>query len=321
MSDSSLFHVPPEFAKETLSAALRRWFPGKSWNDVRKMIETRLVTVNGNLCMDPARRLTTGEVVKVNERPMLPPPKAADVTVEHCDDDVVVVHKPSGMTTVRHPEERDWPSRRKQVQPTLDELMPRLVQRHLRLPPNAKLERIRAVHRLDRDTSGLLIFARNEHAERELGRQFREHTVHRRYLAVVPGRIEAQRIESRLVLNRGDGKRGSTTLPTGGQHAVTHVRPAEFLTGYTLVECRLETGRTHQIRIHLSELGHPVAGDKVYRKPSDAPPIPDHSLAPRLALHAAELGIEHPVTGEHIRWHAPLPPDLADFVERLRKRT
>jgi 23S rRNA pseudouridine1911/1915/1917 synthase len=320
MAGDNVYHVPAEFAKETLSAVLRRWLPDKTWNDVKRLIETRLVTVNGNLCMDPARRLTTGEVVKVHERPMPRPPKAADVAVEHCDEEVVVVNKPSGMTTVRHPEERNWPSRRKQVQPTLDELMPRLVQRHLRLPPNAKLERIRAVHRLDRDTSGLLVFGRTEHAERELGKQFRLHTVHRRYLAVVPGRIEAQRIESRLVLNRGDGKRGSTQAPTGGQVAVTHVKPVEFLVGYTLVECRLETGRTHQIRIHLSELGHPVAGDKVYRKPIDAPPIPDHSGAPRLALHAAELGFKHPTSGEHLRFFAPLPLDLATFVERLRKR-
>src|SRR4051794_19229387 len=133
MADGSIYHVPAEFAKETLSASLRRWLPGKTWNDVKKLIETRLVTVNGNLCMDPARRLTTGEVVKIHERAMQPPPKAADVTVEHCDDEVVVVNKPSGMTTMRHPEERNWPSRRKQVQPTLDELMLRLVQRHLRL--------------------------------------------------------------------------------------------------------------------------------------------------------------------------------------------
>jgi len=319
MADANLFHVPPEFAKQTLSASIRRWLPDLSWNDVRKLIETRCVAVNGNLCMDPARRLTTGEVVKVHGRPLAAPPKAADVSVEHCDDDVVVVNKPSGMTTIRHPEERNWPSRRKQVQPTLDELMPRLVQRHLRLRPNAELPRIRAVHRLDRDTSGLLVFARTEHAERELGKQFRLHTVHRRYLAVVPGRIEGQRIESRLVLNRGDGKRGSTSLPTGGQEAVTHVRPVEYLNGYTLVECKLETGRTHQIRIHLSELGHPVAGDKVYRKPLEGPPITDYSLAPRLALHAAELGFEHPTIGEHRRWFAPLPPDLAELVERLRR--
>jgi len=316
-----VFHVPSDFAKETLAAALRRWLPGQSWNDVRKLIETRLITVNGNLCMDPARRLTTGEVVKVHERALNAPPKAADVAVEHCDDEVVVVNKPSGMTTVRHPEERNWPSRRKQVQPTLDELMPRLVQRHLRLSPNATLARIRAVHRLDRDTSGLLVFARTEQAESALGKQFRDHTVHRRYLAIVPGRIDAQKIESRLVLNRGDGKRGSTSLPTGGQSAVTHVRPVEYLNGFTLVECRLETGRTHQIRIHLSELGHPVAGDKVYRKPLDAPPIPDQSDAPRLALHAAELGFEHPTTSEHLRFFDPLPPDLAALLDRLRKRT
>jgi 23S rRNA pseudouridine1911/1915/1917 synthase len=94
----------------------------------------------------------------------------------------------------------------------------------------------------------------------------------------------------------------------------------ERLPGYTVVECRLETGRTHQIRIHLSELGHPLCGDKVYRGPFPGKPIPDESGAPRVALHAAELGFEHPITGESLRFAMPLPPDLSALVERLRKK-
>jgi 23S rRNA pseudouridine1911/1915/1917 synthase len=120
------------------------------------------------------------------------------------------------------------------------------------------------------------------------------------------------------VRDRGDGRRGSTKNPKLGQHAVTHVRPLEPLGKYSLVECRLETGRTHQIRIHLSELGHFVCGDKVYSQPLYRKPLEDKSRAPRLALHAAELGFVHPATGESLRFKMPLPRDLQEFIDRLR---
>ncbi len=99
---------------------------------------------------------------------------------------------------------------------------------------------------------------------------------------------------------------------------MTHVRPIERLGDYTLIECRLETGRTHQIRIHLGEAGHPLCGEKVYAQPLFRPAPPDQSGAPRLALAAVELGFVHPVTGEPMHFETPLPPDLAEFVERLR---
>ena len=178
---------------------------------------------------------------------------------------------------------------------------------------------MRAVHRLDRDTSGLLVFARTVPAERNLVQQFRAHTVHRRYLAIVLGDVASQTISARIVRDRGDGRRGTTRNPKLGQHAVTHVRPVESLGPYSVVECRLETGRTHQIRIHLSELGHFVCGDKVYSQPLHQPPQADTSGAPRLALHAAELGFSHPITGEELRFKMPLPRDLQQFRDRLRK--
>ena len=174
---------------------------------------------------------------------------------------------------------------------------------------------IRAVHRLDRDTSGLMVFARTTDAERHLVQQFRKHTIHRAYRAVVQGDIaEPFTVESRLVRDRGDGRRGSTRHPRLGQLSITHVRALERLPGATLVECRLETGRTHQIRIQLAETGHPLLGEPVY-VPRDFPPLPP---APRLMLHAAELGFVHPTTGRALHFEDPLPDDLRGVLQRLR---
>jgi len=178
---------------------------------------------------------------------------------------------------------------------------------------------VRAVHRLDRDTSGLMVFARTVPAERGLVQQFRRHTIRRSYLTVVHGHPAAQTIRSHLVRDRGDGRRGSTTLPNTGQLSVTHLRPLERLGPYELLECRLETGRTHQIRIHLSEAGHFVCGDKVYCQPLFEKPKPDRSGAPRLALHAREIGFLHPISGEPLHFEMELPDDLRDFISRLRK--
>jgi 23S rRNA pseudouridine1911/1915/1917 synthase len=175
------------------------------------------------------------------------------------------------------------------------------------------------VQRLDKETSGLLVFARTVLAERGLGGQFRKHTVLRRYLAVVPGTMEARTIATRLVRDRGDGRRGSTTLPVLGKEAVTHVEVVERLPGYTLLACRLETGRTHQIRIHLAERGHPLCGEKVYNRRRDGTVHADPSGAPRLALHAAELGFTHPTTNQWLQWSMAAPPDLQAFLERLRE--
>ena len=164
-----------------------------------------------------------------------------------------------------------------------------------------------------------MVFARTAEAERRLVQQFREHSIHRKYLAVVHGHPRAQRLDSQLVRDRGDGRRGSTDKPHLGQRAVTHVRPIERIGDYSIIECRLETGRTHQIRIHLAEAGHFVCGDKVYRQPLFKKPLPDSSGAPRVALHAAELGFDHPISGERIQFRMPIPTDLREFIEKLKR--
>ncbi len=240
--------------------------------------------------------------------------------MRYWDEHVVVVDKPAGVTTTRHHEEQRWPTRRKQIQPTLDEMLPPILVK-IERGRRGKAQRlpVRAVHRLDRDTSGLLVFARTAGAAKSLTKQFREHTTKRRYLAIVHGKVKAQTITSRLVRDRGDGRRGSTIEENVGKESTTHVRPLETLDDYTLVECILETGRTHQIRIHLAEAGHVVCGEKVYHIPLHGRPVKDKSGALRVALHAAMLGFDHPVTGEYVELETPLPDDLRKLLKRLRR--
>ena len=249
------------------------------------------------------------------------PRQSETIEIRYVDEHIVVAEKPAGMCTVRHPSERDWSAHRKELSPALEDVLPRLLACAAGKRSKGKLPRLRVVHRLDKETSGLVVFARTVAAEIALGKQFRQHTVVRRYLAVIAGDLREQTISTRLVRDRGDGRRGSTFLPSGGKEATTHVAVVEQLPGYTLVSCRLETGRTHQIRIHLAEGGRPICGEKVYNRMPGGEAIPDGSGTPRLALHAAELGLVHPITGEQLHWTMPLPPDLDSFLERLRCRS
>jgi 23S rRNA pseudouridine1911/1915/1917 synthase len=317
MDSLSPFPVPSNEAGATLAAVMRARLPGQSWSQIRALVAARRVKVLGELCLDPARRLKEGETVELLSRPAAKPRHPEHVVIRHLDEHLVVVEKPSGLCTVRHPLERVWSERRKALSPTLEDIVPAVIAR--REAKRGPQPRLRVVQRLDKETSGLVVFARTVAAERGLGRQFHAHTVVRRYLAVVPGRVTSHRIATFLVRDRGDGRRGSTKTEGSGKEAITHVEAVEALPGYTLVHCRLETGRTHQIRIHLAELGHPVCGDRVYIHRRDGTVFPDNSGAPRLALHAAELGFRHPLTKEEMHWEMELPPDLQEFVEMLRK--
>jgi 23S rRNA pseudouridine1911/1915/1917 synthase len=285
-----------------------------------RLLQGRLVFLDGKPCLDPSRRLRPGQRLEVraparrSAKPDLtePPPASTPFHIVYVDADVVVVDKPPGLTTMRHASEAAEFGRRAQrfLPPTLADLLPAAL-------PGKRLA-VRAVHRIDNETSGLVVFAHNAAAESSLGKQFRAHTVERIYLALVRGRARDARIESWLVRDRGDGRRGSGP-PGGGQRAVTHVRVVEALGDFTLVECRLETGRTHQVRIHLGEAGTPLCGERVYDRPPHGPPAADGSGAKRILLHAAVLGFAHPTTGEAARWTASPPRDMADLLKRLRR--
>jgi 23S rRNA pseudouridine1911/1915/1917 synthase len=214
------------------------------------------------------------------------------VRLLHVDRHVAVVDKPSGIPTV--PFEED--ERRSLVQIVTRELGGR---------------RLHVVQRLDRGTSGVLVFARTDLARDVLKAQLRTHTMERVYLAVAHGDVGAQTFRSRLVADRGDRRRGSAK--DRGRIAVTHVEPLERLRGATLLACRLETGRTHQIRIHLGEAGHPILGERVYVKGLRGRPLP----SPRLALHAHRLAFDHPAGGQRMTFVSPLPADLVGLVGAL----
>ena len=310
-----------ESRKETILTALRAWMPGTSWAAARRLLHSRRIAINGFLCVDEARRVTAGEIVTVVDKPLPAPPAEDDVKIRFVDASVVVAEKPSGMLTVRHPREINWSHKRRWLQPTLDEIIPVMIAKHAAKKSNTKVRlrkpRLLSVHRIDRDTSGLVMFARNTEAQQHLISQFAAHKAVRKYLAIVPEQVEAQTIRSRLIRDRGDGIRGSTDKPADGQEAITHVAPRRQLGPLFELQCQLETGKTNQIRIHLAELGVPVCGDIKYRGPFGQPPIEDKSGIPRLALHAAELSFQHPTSKGPMNFISTWPDDIMNFLTGL----
>jgi 23S rRNA pseudouridine1911/1915/1917 synthase len=212
---------------------------------------------------------------------------------------VVVVEKPAGISTVPYDEDERG---------TLDQLvMETIAERGRRAP-------LGIVHRIDKETSGVVVFTRTLAAKRELKNQFRFHSVGRRYVALAHGSVKNATIHSRLVQDRGDGRRGSTDDDELGREAITHVALREKLSGASLIECRLETGRTHQIRIHLAENGHPLLGERVYSKHYRGTLLE----APRLMLHAQQLAFDHPQNGRRLEFERPMPPDMQAVLASLR---
>jgi 23S rRNA pseudouridine1911/1915/1917 synthase len=333
MSRNRIIVVLPDEAGRPVVALLKAHLR-LSWTQARHLVEQRRVRQGPRLCRDPQCRVRAGQKLRVrlDDLPAATTPSRAGSPLRHApvalphpkivlryvDDQIIVVDKPAGLTTMRHTHEAaEFGKRGRRFLPaTLSDLLPDV------LASKGKGHgRVMAVHRLDRDTSGLVIFARTPAASRHLGAQFRGHNTDRFYVALVRGRANSGRIESHLIGDRGDGRRGSTSkaIDGEGQRAITHVRVVEDLGNYTLVECRPETGRTHQIRIHLGECGTPICGERVYDRPLHGRPLPDASGAERLALHATCLSIVHPTTGKRMRWSVALPADMDLLLKRLRR--
>ena len=284
---------------------------GTSWGKARGWIEGGKVRVGGALVTDPTARVAAGAEIALNEAARKPQAEElADGDVAYADAQVVVVRKPPGLSTI--------PYDGTEVD-TLDARVRAWLERK-RLTPRGQRPTLGIVHRLDKETSGLVVFTRTWLAKQALSSQFRHHTVYRRYLAVAHGDVPERTLRSFFIENRGDGLRGSKRgpgrkPPTDGREAITHVTRVEPLVGATLIACRLETGRTHQIRIHLSESGNPLVGERVYVRGYLGPLLE----APRLMLHAAELGFVHPATEREMRWEQPTPEDMLAVIARLKR--
>ena len=311
--------VLPENEGATLATIVRNLMPELSWSRIKKLIAQGHIKISNDVCLDPARRVRTAENVELLVKPDGKASDKQEITIRFLDEHLVVVEKPPGVNSVRHPAERTWKESRKSLSPTLEDLVTKQIGFLTKKGAKGKSFRLRVVQRLDKETSGLLVFARTADAERGLGMQFFNHSVERKYLALIPGTIAPQSIESILVRDRGDGRRGSAPFSQPGKKAVTRVHIVEKFQAFTLVGCQLETGRTHQIRIHLAEKGSPVCVEKVYRTTVNGSILPDGSGFPRLALHAAELGFIHPISGEPMHWNMALPEDFSKLLQHLRK--
>jgi 23S rRNA pseudouridine1911/1915/1917 synthase len=296
-------------AGATLAAALRGALPAASWNELRRLCQSGKVTVEGAVTLDPAYRLRGGE--PISWRLAAPDPRRASrsaVVIVHEDPHLLVIDKPEGISSV--------PYERKQAGTAMD-LVREVWRKQGR---RATATPLYTVHRLDKDTSGLLCFAKTRLGERGLHKIFKQHLASRSYLAVAQGAVTGGRLSSYLVPDRGDGLRGSPRKGprNQGQLAVTHVTVDERLPAASLCRVRLETGRTHQIRIHLAETGHPLVGETVYIRDllrAGGTPLP----SPRLLLHATTLGFDHPVTGARLEFESALPADYLAVLDELRR--
>lgn len=274
----------------------------------KRQIETGKVFVDGACVTTIDHRLVAGAAVELRLGAQRPHDPTREGVLVHDDPHVVVIDKPAGVNSVPY-EDRETGT-----------AMDLIRGAWRRSGKDATSVPLHVVHRIDRATSGLLMFAKSKKAELGLAAQLRVHSMERTYLCVAHGNLASRtplRIESYLVADRGDRLRGSTTRTDQGKRAVTHVEAIEPLRGATLCKVRLETGKTHQIRIHLSESGHPLVGETVYIRDFEAAGQRSITSA-RLLLHAATLGFVHPITGDRVELSSALPPDFVAVLARLR---
>jgi 23S rRNA pseudouridine1911/1915/1917 synthase len=298
--------VPMDASGLRLDQGLARWLPQFSRSRIKEWIEAGHVTLDERP-VSARHKLRGGERVAVR-------PQAADdadayaaediaLAVVHEDDAIIVIDKPAGL--VAHPAAGNWNGT------LLNALL-----HHA--PQVAEVPRAGIVHRLDKDTSGLLVVAKTLEAQTALVRQMQARTVRREYLALVAGKVERPgRVDAAIGRHPAQRTRMAVLPDTAGgaKPAVTHFKALKHYSrdalAATLVECRLETGRTHQIRVHMQHVGHPIVGDQVYGR------MPWRAWFTRQALHARRLGLDHPVTGASLEWEAPLPRDMQDLLDSL----
>lgn len=295
--------VTDEAAGRRLDAFVAESGLGLSRSQVRHLIDAGGVTIGGRV-RKAGQLVRTGDEVDVEVPAAASPvaaPEALPLHVLYEDEAIIVINKAPGM--VVHPAPGRWQGT----------LVNALLHRWGPMPGHEARPGI--VHRLDRDTSGVMVIARTASALEHLGRQFAARTVDKRYLAVVRGRVrpDVLRIDAAIGRHAVERKKMSTRARVA-RPAITRIRVLERFGAATLVEAAPETGRTHQIRVHLASRGHPILGDAVYGRPRAA----EADLIARQALHAASLGLVHPVRGTAMTFRAELWPDMVALLEALR---
>lgn len=282
---------------------------------VQNLIDEGRVDVAGKTATSASMKVAGGTAFRIILAAAMPAAAQAEdiaLTIAYEDSHLIVVDKPAGMV----------------VHPAVGNITGTLVNallHHCRgqLSGINGVARPGIVHRIDKDTSGLLVVAKSDAAHEGLAVQFAAHTVHRRYIAVTAGHPAPATgtIDARVGRSDADRKK-MTVLPNNssrGKTAITHYKTLERLDDAAVIECRLETGRTHQVRVHCASIGHPLLGDPAYgRTPKSLRPLLERLGFARQALHAAELGFQHPVTGETVQFRSDLPPDMMELIDQLR---
>jgi len=319
-----LVSVDAADAGSRLDAALAKAVPVFSRNRIKDLILAGAVTINGSEVTEPKYKLRAGEeILLAAPEPVEAEPQPEDIPLDilYEDDELIVVNKPVGM--VVHPAPGS---------PNGTLVNALLFHCGQSLKGIGGVKRPGIVHRLDKDTSGVMVAAKTERAHNHLAAQFADHgrtgPLHRAYLAWAWGRTQQARGTVEAPLGREQNNRLKQAVRKDGREAITHYTVEARYGGdgwdITRIKCELETGRTHQIRVHMAHIGHPLVADQLYAagfatKANRLPEAPRGAVEAlgRQALHAAELGFEHPATGKELFFEAPLPPDLAALEAAL----
>src|SRR5690349_2358442 len=304
--------LEPAHAGWRLDRALAAAVPTMSRERLKALIRSGAVEADGKALRDPAIKVRGEEKVRIavpEPQPTHNEPQDIPLTVVFEDDHLLVVDKPAGL--VVHPAAGNF-----------DGTLVNALLHHCagKLSGIGGVARPGIVHRIDKDTSGLLVVAKTDVAHEGLAKQFAAHSIDRRYLAIVNGVPKASHgvIDAPLARSPDNRKRIAIVTGSRGKRAVTHWKRLKVLKDTALIQCRLETGRTHQVRVHMASIGHPLVGDPVYgRSGKTHGKILKELQFHRQALHAAELGFIHPVTKRRLSFASPMPPDMQELFNAL----
>jgi 23S rRNA pseudouridine1911/1915/1917 synthase len=304
--------LQPAHAGWRLDRALAAAVPTLSRERLKTLIRTGAVESAGKALRDPATKVRGDESFRVavpEPEPAHNEPQDIPLTIVFEDEHLLVVDKPAGL--VVHP-----------AAGNLDGTLVNALLHHCggSLSGIGGVARPGIVHRIDKDTSGLLVVAKTDVAHEALARQFAAHSIDRRYLAIVSGvpRSNGGKVDAPLARSATNRKKIAIVEGSRGKRAVTHWSRLNVLKDAALVECRLETGRTHQVRVHMASIGHPLLGDPVYgRSGKTHGKLLKELQFRRQALHAAELGFTHPVTKHRLSFSSPMPPDMQELFNAL----